>query len=152
MWKSSLVFHRDFQSRNIMVCRARLWLLDFQGMRFGPPAYDLASLLIDPYVRVPEGLQDKFISMYWSSTGKFLGVSKGDFIRKFTAVKLARNLQILGAYGFLGVTRGKRQFLDYVPFAFKQLARHLRKNRGMPFPRLEKLVSDIRRHGLNCRR
>ncbi len=152
VWKSSLVFHRDFQSRNIMVCRARLWLLDFQGMRFGPPAYDLASLLIDPYVRVPEGLQDKFISMYWSSTGKFLGVSKGDFIRKFTAVKLARNLQILGAYGFLGVTRGKRQFLDYVPFAFKQLARHLRKNRGMPFPRLEKLVSDIRRHGLNCRR
>ncbi len=52
-WKSSLVFHRDFQSRNIMVCRARLWLLDFQGMRFGPPAYDLASLLIDPYVRIP---------------------------------------------------------------------------------------------------
>ena len=53
--KSSLVFHRDFQSRNIMVCRAGLWLLDFQGMRFGPPAYDLASLLIDPYVSIPGG-------------------------------------------------------------------------------------------------
>ena len=153
VWKSSLVFHRDFQSRNIMVCRGRLWLLDFQGMRFGPPAYDLASLLIDPYVGVPEGLQDKLVSIYWSSTGKFQRVSRADFIRKFTAVKLARNLQMLGAFGFLGVTRGKRQFLDYIPFAFEQLARHLGKNRRrMPFPRLEKLVSDIHRYSLNYRR
>ena len=152
VWKSPLVFHRDFQSRNIMVCGARLWLLDFQGMRFGPPAYDLASLLIDPYVGIPEALQAKLVSIYWSSTGKLQGVSRGDFIRKFTAVKLARNLQMLGAFGFLGVTKGKRQFLDYIPFAFDQLARHLRKNRRMPFPRLEKLVSDILRHGLNYRR
>ncbi len=152
VWKSSFVFHRDFQSRNIMVCRARLWLLDFQGMRFGPPAYDLASLLIDPYVGIPEDLQDKLVSMYWSSTGKFQSVSRVDFIRKFTAVKLARNLQMLGAFGFLGVTRGKRQFLDYIPFAFEQLERHLLKNRRMPFPRLEKLVSDIHRYGLNYRR
>ncbi len=152
VWKSSLVFHRDFQSRNIMVCRARFWLLDFQGMRFGPPAYDLASLLIDPYVGIPEGLQDKLVSIYWSSTGKFQYVSRGDFIRKFTAVKLARNLQMLGAFGFLGVTKGKRQFLGYIPLAFEQLVRHLRKNRRMPFPRLEKLVSDIHRYGLNYRR
>jgi hypothetical protein len=108
-------------------------------------------LLIDPYVVIPEGLQDKLVSIYWTSTGKFQGISKGDFIKKFTAVKLARNLQILGAFGFLGVTRGKRQFLDYIPFAFEQLARHLRKNRCMTFPRLEKLVSDIRRYGMNYR-
>ncbi len=152
VWKSSLVFHRDFQSRNIMVRRARLWLLDFQGMRFGPPAYDLASLLIDPYVRVPDELQDRLVSIYWSSAGKSQSVSRGDFIRKFAAVKLARNLQVLGAFGFLGVTKGKRQFLNYVPFAFEQLARHLPKNRWMRFPRLEKLVSDIRRYGLNYRR
>jgi N-acetylmuramate 1-kinase len=150
--RSSLVFHRDFQSRNIMICRARLWLIDFQGMRFGPPAYDLASLLIDPYVRVPEGLQAGLVSMYWSSAGKYLGVSKGDFIRKFEAVRLARNLQMLGAFGFLGVTRNKRQFLCYIPFAFEQLARHLRKFARRQFPRLDKLVSAIRRHGLNCRR
>jgi aminoglycoside/choline kinase family phosphotransferase len=150
--KSSLVFHRDFQSRNIMVCRAGLWLLDFQGMRFGPPAYDLASLLIDPYVGVPEGLQDKLVSKYWLSPGKLLGVSRTSFIRKFTAVKLARNLQILGAFGFLGVVKGKRQFLSYIPFAFEQLDRHFRKNRAMRLPRLEKLVSAIRGQGLDCRR
>ncbi len=147
--KSSLVFHRDFQSRNIMVCRARLWLLDFQGMRFGPPAYDLASLLTDPYARVPEGLQAGLVSMYWSYAGKYLGASKGDFIRKFEAVRLARNFQMLGAFGFLGVTKNKRQFLDYIPFAFEQLARHLAKFGRTRLPRLDKLVSAIRRHGLS---
>ncbi len=59
---------------------------------------------------------------------------------------------MLGAFGFLGVTRGKKQFLDYIPFAFEQLTRHLRKNRRMQFPRLEKLVSDIHRYGLNYQR
>jgi hypothetical protein len=150
--KSSLVFHRDFQSRNIMVHRARLWMLDFQGMRFGPPAYDLASLLIDPYVSIPGRLQDKLVSRYWASTGKFLGVSRGRFIRKFTAVRLARNLQILGAFGFLGMVKEKRQFLSYIPSAFEQLNRHLRENRAMRLPRLEELVSSIRGPGLNYRR
>jgi hypothetical protein len=147
--QSSLVFHRDFQSRNIMVCRARLWLLDFQGMRFGPPAYDLASLLIDPYVNVPERLRDKLVSKYWSSTGKFLGLSKAGFISKFMAVKLARNLQILGAFGFLGTVKGKRQFLSFIPSALEKLDRHFRKDGEMRFPRIEKLVSSIRARGMN---
>ncbi len=144
--ESAFVFHRDFQSRNIMVRRARLWLLDFQGMRFGPPAYDIASLLIDPYVRVPEQLQDRLVLMYWSCAGKHQCISKADFLRKFEAVRLARNLQILGAFGFLAVTKGKKQFLDYIPFAFEQLARHLSKTGRMKLPRLAKLVSAIRRH------
>ena len=152
MRKSSFVFHRDFQSSNIMVRSAKLWLLDFQGMRFGPPAYDLASLLIDPYVRVPEGLQDKLVSIYWSCAGKHQGISKGDFIRQFEAVRLARNLQILGAFGFLGIIKGKRQFLDYIPFALEKLARHLSKMSRMKYPRLEKLLLAIRRHGLDFRR
>ena len=143
--RSSQVFHRDFQSRNIMVRHAKLWLLDFQGMRFGPPAYDLASLLIDPYVRVPRRLQDKLVSMYWSSEGKRQGISKGEFIRKFEAVRLARDLQVLGAFGFLGVTKGKKRFLDYIPFAVDRLALDLSQTRPGRFPRLKKLVSDIRR-------
>lgn len=144
--ETPFVFHRDFQSRNIMVHRAGLRLLDFQGMRFGPPAYDLASLLIDPYVGLHGGLQDKLARMYWSSAGKLLGVTKGDFIRKFEAVRLARNLQILGAFGFLGVTKAKKQFLRYIPFAIEQLSRHLSKIGPWRFPRLYKLVWTVRAH------
>ncbi|MDR3569399.1 MAG: phosphotransferase [Syntrophobacteraceae bacterium] len=141
--RGSLVFHRDFQSRNIMVHRGGLKLIDFQGMRFGPPVYDLASLLIDPYVKLPFRLQDRLLSAYWSSTGRLFGFSKGDFLKKFAAVRLARNLQILGAYGFLGVTKKKKQFLQYVPFAFEQLALHLAAIGRGRYPRLAKLVGEI---------
>jgi aminoglycoside/choline kinase family phosphotransferase len=145
--RGALVFHRDFQSRNIMVHRGRLRLIDFQGMRFGPPAYDLASLLIDPYVKLPVRLQDRLLSAYWASTGRLFGSSCGDFIKKFEAVRLARNLQILGAYGVLGVTKGKRQFLQYIPFAFEQLALHLSRIGKNRFPRLAKLASAVGARG-----
>jgi hypothetical protein len=142
---SPFVFHRDFQSRNIMVRSGRLWLLDFQGMRFGPPAYDLASLLIDPYVRIPLRLQDKLVSMYWTSARWRQGFSKRNFVEKFNAVKLARNLQVLGAFAFLAITKGKKRFLDYVPFAVEQLVPNLSKMGQGRFPRLERLVSNILR-------
>jgi hypothetical protein len=142
---SSFVFHRDFQSRNIMVHRARLWLLDFQGMRFGPPAYDLASLLLDPYVKLPLRLQDKLVGAYWACAGWRQGGPKGDFIRKFEAVRLARSLQVLGAFGHLGIRKGKRQFLEYIPFAVDRLAYYILQTGQGRFPRLAKLAADIRR-------
>ncbi len=134
------VFHRDFQSRNIMVRGQNLWLLDFQGMRFGPPAYDLASMLVDPYVRLPRRLQERLAGLYWSGAGKFLGCSRSDFIRDYTAVRLCRNLQILGAFGFLGLVKGKTHFLDYVPWAWAQLREWLHSNCRGRYPDLEKLV------------
>ena len=53
--------HRDFQSRNIMIDGDRIGIIDFQGARLGPMAYDLASLLIDPYVDLPRDLQDALV-------------------------------------------------------------------------------------------
>ena len=100
--------HRDFQSRNLMVHQGRLWLIDFQGMRFGPPAYDLAALLIDPYVTLPESLQQGLIELYWSAAGSFLGGDCQGFRQHLQAVRLCRNLQVLGAYGFSARSRRKR--------------------------------------------
>jgi NDP-sugar pyrophosphorylase family protein len=47
--------HRDFQSRNILVRHGKYYVIDFQGARLGPLQYDLASLLIDPYVKLSQG-------------------------------------------------------------------------------------------------
>lgn len=134
------VFHRDFQSRNIMVGNNRLWVIDFQGMRFGPPAYDLASLLIDPYVNIPSDLQDRLAAKYWVAVRRFLGCSHGEFLRSYAAVRLCRNLQILGAFAFLGLTKGKRPFLRYVPRAWEQLRRWIAGRCGGRYPELEKVV------------
>ena len=137
------VFHRDFQSRNIMVCQNRLWLLDFQGMRFGPPAYDLASLLIDPYVRIPEGLRERLAGLYWSAAGGFLGCSRGEFLKSYEAVGLCRNMQILGAFGFLGLVKGKRHFLDYIPWAWGRLREWLTRTCPGRYPELDGVVARV---------
>ena len=57
--------HRDFHSRNLMVQTGRLRLVDFQDARLGPVPYDLASLLRDSYIVLPEktreGLFEAFL-------------------------------------------------------------------------------------------
>ncbi|MFO7607491.1 MAG: phosphotransferase, partial [Desulfurivibrionaceae bacterium] len=53
--------HRDFQSRNLMRHHGALRVIDFQGGRFGPLGYDLASLLIDPYVSLPTQVQERLV-------------------------------------------------------------------------------------------
>jgi aminoglycoside/choline kinase family phosphotransferase len=138
-----LVMHRDFQSRNLMVHQGRLWLIDFQGMRFGPPAYDLAALLIDPYVMLSAGLQEELTALYWSAAQRFLGVSRRAFREQFLAVRLCRNLQVLGAYGFLGKTKGKKDFLQYIPGAWHQLLGLLHGPGGNRYPRLTRLVNRV---------
>ena len=47
--------HRDFHSRNLMVTEdGSLAMVDIQDARWGPDSYDLASLLRDAYVDIPE--------------------------------------------------------------------------------------------------
>ncbi len=143
----SHVIHRDFQSRNIMLHAQRMRLVDFQGMRFGPPAYDLASLLLDPYVRIPFEVERKLIPLYWSKARGFLDGSFRYFLESYRALRLCRNLQVLGAYGYLGLIKGKRHFLRYIPWAWKQLSFAMGSQHRTRYPTLYGLVNRINRKG-----
>ncbi len=110
-----VLLHRDFQSRNIMVRQGKPYIIDFQGARLGPPSYDLASLLIDPYV----GLSPKEIQQYLEL---YLLYTKRDkaFVEEFYHLALMRNLQILGAFARLSLM-GKSWFERYIPKALDRL-------------------------------
>lgn len=140
---ASHVMHRDFQSRNLMVTRGKLRIIDFQGMRFGPPAYDLASILVDPYVSLPVSLQEELTRWYWVEARRFLGCSPSQFWESYVSTRLCRNLQALGAYGFLGCVKGKVQFFEYIPKALKELANWLHGPCRDRFPGLRRIVSRI---------
>ena len=103
--------HRDFQSRNIMVMKNRFYLIDFQGGRIGPPHYDLASLLIDPYVDLPFAMRETLL-VYFSEqlAQRTPGIPAAEIQNVYRYCALARNLQILGAYGFLTRRKGKPHF------------------------------------------
>jgi hypothetical protein len=136
--------HRDFQSRNIMITRGRPRLLDFQGARLGPPGYDLASLLYDPYVNLDDNLRPKLLAAYIAGRRDRGEFDAASFERTFPLLAACRLLQALGAYGFLSRVKAKFVFRKYIPAAVNSLAGLL--NDQIDFaPALTALVNAIQK-------
>ncbi len=108
--------HRDFQSQNIMVSRERTpRVIDYQGARIGPPAYDIASLLWDPYYRLEETVRNRLVAYYVEimKGTDVVDFEEGAFRNTLLPCRLQRHMQALGAYGFLSMVKGKRYFLKH---------------------------------------
>jgi N-acetylmuramate 1-kinase len=117
--------HRDFQSRNIMICEGEVRIIDWQGGRFGPPGYDIASLAIDPYTDLPDGRRDLLIENYASMICKKAPCVAEAFRKTYPYLALQRNMQILGAFAHLSRVMGKMEFEAYIAPALKRLKLHL---------------------------
>jgi aminoglycoside/choline kinase family phosphotransferase len=134
--------HRDFQSKNLFIAGGRLRVIDFQGGRLGPLGYDVASLLIDPYVNLTPAWQAELLDYYLELLAARLEVDAPAFREQYAHLALCRNLQALGAYGYLTKVKGKDQFARYIPVAVAGLGRQLAARPGA-FPRLEELVKSL---------
>ena len=133
-----VLVHRDFQSQNIMVLEGSAWLIDFQGMRPGLEQYDIASLLMDPYVSLAPTEREELLGFYERlarRSGKEIG---DDFHEVFHWCALQRLMQALGAYGFLGLQKGRADFLAHIP-----AARRLLRETAARLDGLEELVHAI---------
>jgi N-acetylmuramate 1-kinase len=138
--RQKFLVHRDFQSRNLMVHQDRLWLIDFQGARLGPLQYDLASLLLDPYVNLPLTTQETLLAHYLVLLQGHLPVEPAAWRQRYQYVALCRNLQILGAYGFLSRQKGKTFFQQFIPAACRSLEQRLECLPSGDFPELRRVV------------
>ncbi len=136
---------RDLQSRNVMLQQPgdRLYLIDFQGARMGPAAYDVASLLYDPYVPLPQSLRDELAGIYPELLARQAPVAASAFERGFPLVAAHRMMQALGAYAKLGLADSKREFLAYVAPALGSLRYLLTLGEFESFPLLRSTVDDI---------
>lgn len=116
------LLHRDFQSRNLKLAPAGLAVIDFQGARLGPPQYDLAALVLDPYAELPAALRAEVIGRYLDRLEARGAGRRESFLDRFPHVAAHRLMQALGAFAFLGHRLGKPGFLEHVPAALRLLA------------------------------
>jgi aminoglycoside/choline kinase family phosphotransferase len=117
------VIHRDFQCQNIMITPGGIpRVIDFQGARMAPPAYDVASILWDPYYQLDDGIRERLIDYYVDEMKQASAGFNDELFRKsLVPCCLQRHMQALGAYGFLSVVKGKKYFLKHVPEALRLL-------------------------------
>jgi hypothetical protein len=142
-----VLMHRDYQSRNLMITGRSLAVIDFQGARLAPPEYDLASLLYDPYIAMPEPIRETLILRYLreASALRVPGVPPGPeeaWRGRFLANAANRLMQALGAFAKLGGRFARPGFVEHIPEGLRSLESVLQE-RG-DSPTLARLVSELR--------
>lgn len=138
------IIHRDCQSQNIMLKNGtEVCLIDYQGARLLTPAYDIASLLWDPYYCLDDDVRERLLSYYLEEMRQHTpSFDAGEFMRVLLPCRLQRHMQALGAYGFLSMMKGKMSFLKHVPEGLKLLKKDAAEA-GREYPVLAKLIADI---------
>ena len=110
--------HRDYHSRNLMVCTPNPGVLDFQDAVIGPITYDLVSLLRDAYISWDESVQIDFAVRYWERARAARLPVAADFSvvwRDFEWMGVQRQLKVLGIFARLCHRDGKAQYLADMP-------------------------------------
>lgn len=148
--------HRDFHSRNLMLHRGRLHIIDFQDARMGPDTYDLVSLLRDSYVDLAEEQVEALIGFFLAlrETGNRIGFDFrlagptkiepdsifAAFRRRFDLMALQRNLKALGTFGFQTTARGNPVYIQYIPRTLRYVRATLER---LPrFARLREVLAE----------
>jgi aminoglycoside/choline kinase family phosphotransferase len=117
--------HRDYHSRNLMVQDGSIRWLDFQDARMGPATYDLASLLRDSYVDLPEEFVADRAEEFRRKA--LSGEARDVFLRRFDLASVQRNLKALGTFGYMASVRGRDVYARYVPRTLAHVRRNLER-------------------------
>jgi tRNA threonylcarbamoyl adenosine modification protein YjeE len=122
---------RDYHSPNLLWLPKRpdvqrIGIIDFQDALIGPAAYDLASLLQDARVDVPEvtevALLGRYVRRRRAVDPNFDG---GQFIKLYVTLAVQRASKILGIFARLDMRDGKPQYLRHMPRVWAYLQRSL---------------------------
>ena len=122
---------RDFHSPNLLWLPrrteiAQLGILDFQDAVIGHPAYDLASLLQDARVDVPEQLELALLGRYVRGRRqRDTDFDPTQFIKTYVTLAAQRASKILGIFARLDIRDRKPQYLRHMPRVWGYLQRSL---------------------------
>ena len=118
--------HRDYHSRNLMVCADNPGILDFQDAVYGPITYDLVSLLKDAYIHWEEDQVLDWVVRFWQearAAGLPVPDDIADFYRDFEFMGAQRHIKVLGIFARLYHRDGKAGYLKDMPLVLDYLRR-----------------------------
>jgi N-acetylmuramate 1-kinase len=128
---------RDYHSPNLLWLAerndiARIGVLDFQDALIGPAAYDVASLLQDARVDVPEKMEVTLLSHYVRARqdvrireGADSEFDTASFTLVYATLAAQRATKILGIFARLDQRDGKPLYLRHMPRLWNYLQRSL---------------------------
>ena len=117
--------HRDFHVSNIMVKKKKLGLIDSQDAIIGNPLYDVASLIDDVRIKLPNNLQNNLVHFYHKNS-KLKKDDIENLKNDFDILSVQRNLKILGIFVRLSIRDGKNNYLKFLPYTWTLIERRLR--------------------------
>jgi aminoglycoside/choline kinase family phosphotransferase len=124
--------HRDYHSRNLMVQDNRLRVIDFQDALMGPATYDLASLLRDSYLFLPEELVDELVVRYLDAMAKAgAALDRVKFTRLFDLTSIQRNLKAAGRFVYILLEKNNDRYIQYIPRTLSYVKTNLGRYRNL---------------------
>ena len=131
--------HRDYHSRNLMLHRDQLYVIDFQDARMGPDTYDMVSLLRDSYVDLSESHADDLVAYFLALKGR--AGAEREFRVRFDLMAVQRNLKALGTFGYQTTARRNPVYIQYIPRTLRYVRDNLERH-----PRHARLRELLARH------
>ncbi|MDC0903235.1 phosphotransferase [Pelagibacteraceae bacterium] len=124
-FKNDTFVHRDFHVSNIMRGKKKLGVIDSQDAIIGNPLYDVASLIDDVRIKLPQDLQNNLFKFYCQNS-KFRMMKIEKVKNDFDILSVQRNLKILGIFVRLSKRDNKPNYLKYLPYTWLLIERRMK--------------------------
>ena len=124
-FKNDIFVHRDFHISNIMLSNNKLGVIDSQDAIIGNPLYDVASLIDDVRIKLPQDLQNNLFKFYYKNS-KYKKEKMKKLKNDFDILSVQRNLKILGIFVRLSKRDNKLNYLKYLPYTWLLVERRMK--------------------------
>jgi N-acetylmuramate 1-kinase len=124
-FKNDTFVHRDFHASNIMLHKKKLGVIDSQDAIIGNPLYDVASLIDDVRIKLPQDLQNNLFEFYYKNS-KYKKEKIEKLKNDFDILSVQRNLKILGIFVRLSKRDNKLSYLKYLPYTWLLIKRRMK--------------------------
>jgi aminoglycoside/choline kinase family phosphotransferase len=122
------------------------YFIDYQGGRFGPVLYDVASFVWQAKACYPDRLRKELVEEYFDALSELVEIDREAMKEQLVHFVFFRMLQVLGAYGYRGIYQGKKHFRESIPYAIHNLDDWMKKHRKVlkkAYPYLYDALTDI---------